>query len=262
MKTDLYGRDIPWLLRAIGCFGVEARGWRYGCLRFRWAEFSTSKGLALSLDHQDGDGHSWMLHIRLLIVQAFIYLPGPRREVRSGTMGESWGFSWNWGHEWGNGDSIHLHWGYRTKLIYMPWGWDWVRTSFLLGNGMWISETKFTQAIDRLPTVSGPRALTIREQVDAWAWRGIYEYRYTLRSGEVQRRKATVKVEEMEWRWRALRWLPWPRKVSRTIAVEFDGEVGERSGSWKGGTIGCGYELRHSESPLQCLRRMEVERKF
>jgi hypothetical protein len=39
-------------------------------------------------------------------------------------------------------------------------------------------------------------------------------------------------------------------------------EVGEEAGSWKGGVLGCGYTLLPNETPLQCLRRMEKERKF
>jgi len=44
--------------------------------------------------------------------------------------------------------------------------------------------------------------------------------------------------------------------------VKFSDEVGERTGSWKGGVIGTGSEMRPGESPEQCLRRMERERKF
>lgn len=85
-----------------------------------------------------------------------------------------------------------------------------------------------------------------------------HPYRYTLRSGEVQLRTATITSEQRTWtRW----WLPW-RKVSRYINVEFDGEVGERSGSWKGGCTGCSYEMLPNESQDQTLRRMERERKF
>jgi hypothetical protein len=39
-------------------------------------------------------------------------------------------------------------------------------------------------------------------------------------------------------------------------------ECGERKGSWKGGTLGCSYELLPNETPLDCLKRMEKERKF
>jgi len=44
--------------------------------------------------------------------------------------------------------------------------------------------------------------------------------------------------------------------IKRFDAVEF------KNGSWKGGTLGCGYTLRKNETPLECLKRMEVERNF
>jgi len=93
-------------------------------------------------------------------------------------------------------------------------------------------------------------------------WVETYPYRYTLKSGKIQDRIATVYVEEREWRWRWFQKLAWPRKIHRSINVDFSDEVGERSGSWKGGTIGCGYDLMPEESAEDCLRRMELERKF
>ena len=88
------------------------------------------------------------------------------------------------------------------------------------------------------------------------------DYTYTRKSGEVQRRTATFYVDSMEHRMRWLMWLPFPRRVSKSICVDFSGEVGEKTGSWKGGTVGCGYSMRPDESALECLRRMERERKF
>ena len=114
-----------------------------------------------------------------------------------------------------------------------------------------------------------PKGSRVKIIYGPWAWgtcvrwdksdhKETHDYTYTLRSGEVQHRKATIQVQEQEWRrW----WLPW-RKVWRGIDVAFDGEVGERTGSWKGGTIGCGYEMLPDETPLECLRRMERERTF
>lgn len=85
-----------------------------------------------------------------------------------------------------------------------------------------------------------------------------WPYQYVLESGEVQNRIATIQPEMRRWtRW----WLPWS-KTRHYIDVQFDGEVGEETGSWKGGTLGCGYEMRKDESPRECLRRMERERKF
>jgi hypothetical protein len=69
-------------------------------------------------------------------------------------------------------------------------------------------------------------------------------------------------VEEMEWRWKWFTGLRWPRKVRKYISVEFDHEVGEGTGSWKGGTLGCSYVMKPEETPLECLRRMERERVF
>jgi hypothetical protein len=101
-----------------------------------------------------------------------------------------------------------------------------------------------------------------------WAWRhrehavesepAAYSYRYERESGEIQERVATVTRERRIW---TRPWLPW-RRVSRYINVDFNGEVGERTGSWKGGTTGCSYEMKSGESRLECLRRMERERRF
>lgn len=125
-------------------------------------------------------------------------------------------------------DGLHLHWGKAhgkhddpMTVIGMPWRWKH-REHLIL---------------------SKPET---------------HPYIYTLRSGEVQHRAATIKVERRTWtRW----WLPFKR-VSRSIDVEFSGEVGERTGSWKGGCIGCSFPMLASETPVQALRRMEATRKF
>lgn len=85
-----------------------------------------------------------------------------------------------------------------------------------------------------------------------------HSYRYTLRNGTVQERTATIRVEDGRW---TRNWLP-RAKESRWIDVQFSDEVGERTGSWKGGTIGCSYTMLPGETPLDTLRRMERERKF
>lgn len=101
-----------------------------------------------------------------------------------------------------------------------------------------------------------------------WQWRHrehhtltepqAYPYRYHLRSGEVQERTATVIAHSRRW---SRPWFPHQR-VEESITVDFDKEVGERSGSWKGGVTGCGYEMQAGETPEQALRRMERERTF
>lgn len=126
------------------------------------------------------------------------------------------------------GDGLHLHWG-KCKgtrddpIKIVPMPWQWRH---------------------RLHEV-----LTEPQQ---------HSYTYRLRSGELQHRVATVHVERRTW---VRPWFPWKRVV-RSISVDFDHEVGERTGSWKGGVTGCGYEMRRDETALETLRRMERERKF
>ena len=125
-------------------------------------------------------------------------------------------------------DGLHLHWGKchgkrsdPMKVIQMPWGWRH-RLHELL---------------------SGP--------VDA-------PYTYTLRSGEVQQRTASMNIERRVW---TRPWFPYKRE-RQYININFSEEVGERSGSWKGGVLGCSYDMLPNETPLAALRRMEQERKF
>lgn len=101
-----------------------------------------------------------------------------------------------------------------------------------------------------------------------WQWRYVgkhalsgketHKYHYVLKSWEVQKRTATIDSEES---FSFRHWIPWTW-TRRYINVEFDGEVGERTGSWKGGCTGCSYSMKPNETPVECLRRMERERKF
>lgn len=125
-------------------------------------------------------------------------------------------------------DSLHVNWGKRRGLKSDPY------------------------AVIRMP----------------WAWRYVshrkltkpesHPFVYTLRNGEVQHRTATI--DSAEWRW----WRPWlPYKlVERNIDILFNEGVGERVTTWKGGVSGCSYRMHPGETPLDTLRRMELECKF
>lgn len=162
--------------------------------------------------------------------------------------------------------ALHLRWGKRTKIFWMPWDFG-----ANIRNEVQNEKGKFVPASDVLEGIA--RRALIKAGVDRNLLFGIkipdgrkmYEspYRYTLRSGEVQERTAKYYVEEREWRWRIFHPVAiGPKKVQRSISVKFDKEVGEGTGSWKGGCVGCGYEMLPGETPEQTLRRMEKERKF
>lgn len=148
-------------------------------------------------------------------------------------------------------------WWKKSYAFHFPWTYEHHLTEILehkanlpgLAKTMWDDKgKKFMDSYDERKSVEKSVSET-------------YDYAYTLKSGEVQHRKATVYADRMTWR---MRWWPiLPFSKSKTcISVDFNGEVGEGTGSWKGGTIGCGYEMNYGETPMQCLRRMESERKF
>lgn len=165
----------------------------------------------------------------------------------------SYGFSWKWS---GYRGDLFLHWFDKTKIIYMPWAWEHVRHDVLMKDQTWRRVAKKTW-------IEGDEA---NDDGRPWEWKDKFQeehsYKYKLKNGTIQERIATIGVEEREWRWRWFTWLPFPRKISRCLEVRFNDEVGERSGSWKGGCIGCGYEMKKREAPFDCLKRMERERIF
>lgn len=139
----------------------------------------------------------------------------------------------------------------KKYCFHMPWEWKWVRTSNLRKDGNWEHETNK----DRKSFWD----------IDKWKdvlWTETHPYTYILKRARVQERLATIKVEEREWRWRGMQWNPYLKRVKKTINVEFNDEVGEQSGSWKGGTLGCSYTMLKGETPWQTLKRMEIERTF
>ena len=176
-------------------------------------------------------------------------------------------------------DSFWLCLGEKKKCYNMPWQWDWVRTSVMLKNGSWEHDT-YKQ-----------RKKGIRKDFYQDKWKGLkwvdsYPYTYILKNGKIQNRIATIEIEEMEWRFRTLKWFPLIKKKKKYIDVKFSfggpferfviiekpgnirknsqetGEIGERAGTYKGGITGCSYQIQKNETALQTLRRMEKERKF
>lgn len=159
------------------------------------------------------------------------------------------------------GISIHNNtvWIYRGGKGNMNggnkwWTWyipfitkDWVRTSILLKDDTWEHE------------VPGNRKDFFNQEWKDKQASWTYDYTDSY-DGEVI--PITIYVEEREWRPKWLRWTSLFAKVSRSIDIHFSKECGKRKGSWKGGTLGCGYSLLPNETPIDCLKRMEKHRTF
>jgi hypothetical protein len=156
------------------------------------------------------------------------------------------------------GGKGNLEGGKKWKTAYMPWMWDLLRTSTLLTSGAWYNET----IGNRMSWFSNTNTYGTYEWLKKNKHIEVYDFTYILNSGKTQNRKASIGVSEREYRWHWFKWLPLIKSTIKCIDVEFNDEVGERTGSWKGGTVGCSYVLLPNETPLQCLKRMEKECKF
>jgi len=149
----------------------------------------------------------------------------------------------------------YYHWDF-------PWQYDWYSSEVLTNRMALLAESIYIENRgDRQKLgIDSFEQMRQKEQAEKTV-QETWDYRYVLKNGKVQNVKATICLHRMTWR---MRW--WPllpfKKVSTSIDVKFDQEVGEGTGSYKGGTVGCGYEIKPNETPLECLRRMESERKF
>ena len=190
--------------------------------------------------HSDDVGTGRLLWIGLIFAQIFLPL---------GVSGDEWDFGDepNWGIELSRQHGIVLSWKHWRKFWRWPFhrvqlGWEYRGHS-----GGW------------MPTLLGLGEVRKRRRHRA---EEVHPYSYRLRPGEVQRCNATVYEERVIETRNILRWFGWPKRVTRFIQVEFDREMGEQAGSWKGGTVACGYQAQKGEPVLAALRRMESERKL
>lgn len=241
-----------WWARLLGLWGVQD-GWR--SWRFKWGELSfryPQLGGGYSVYHEEA--HFWLAFLLFAI-----YVKAPMLiHQREGT--EDWNASYGMSIR---PEGIHLNWRDRFKVIDWPWSLEWMKTEVLSYSGMSVWEenrkSKQERTSDPEQSLARWKAKYEAETAARTKHSKMFPYRYVRLSSEVQEREATVSVSRMTWGWPRF---SLPLRTRTTIDVKFSDEVGERTGSWKGGTVGCSYELLPGETPYLCLRRMERERKF
>lgn len=192
-----------------------------------------------------------LIFFRLTLIFPF------RNKWKNECVCPKWGIAFHNNTFWINkGGKGNMKGGNKWWTLHMPWEYTWVRRSTLLADRTWFNET----AKNRLKWfVKGEGSF---DWLQDNKWKEKFPYTYILKDGEVQNRIATVSISELEWRMRGLKWIGLFKKVRKGIDIEFDKEVGEETGSWKGGCTGCSYDLLPGEAPYECLKRMEKERKF
>lgn len=234
--------------------GIYWEGWNRTSIRAPYGEVSFGSTMfALSL----GSHGRPFLQLAVPGIQIFFRLPrwrwlehltrGPHDMER-----RSYGFTWRFGTDW-QGD-IHAHWGAKLRILSMPWGWnkrrDDYRREYLGKDGLWHDHRRFpyewVAAEDR-----GPEPVTISKP-----------YPYLTKYGEFQGDiTATAGMERTHVVYRIFGF-PVSRVIKYSIDVKFDKEVGSERGSWKGGAVGTGFDMKPGETIEQALNRMRRERSF
>ena len=203
----------------------------------------------------------WFILLSPLLIVGYgsLYIHLPIRTGIQDCDSAAWGVNYHDDMLWIYiGGAGNFEGGRKWKTIDMPWQLTWVRTSTKMKDGYdWFHETKRNH-IDYSVDLEGVR-LGSYHWVEKHKWSETHPF-VDKYDGTVV--NATVSVEEREWRPKWFLWTSIFAKKRTTIDVSFDQEVGKRKGSWKGGTIGCGYELKPNETPYECLKRMEAEREF
>lgn len=258
-KTRAPDERGPWWLPLIGA--KRSRYFEGKTVKTWWGEFSWRPcGPALKLTAYD-DGAS--LNIAVGLCQAFIRLPMLDRAMaghdRCRLDSPRYGFSFSDG-------ALHLAWGQKYRIMSPVWEKRYLFREFMDIDGRWVDADKRLRSYDG-EAVDKVAPLTVD-----------LPYAYLLDNGEVQRVTAKVVRERywVTWVWFGtsgrVKKAPvsdWLRSVQKRLTkpvdlidIEFDGEVGSRAGSWKGGCTGCGWEMKPGETVSQALLRMQRERRF
>ncbi|MES2667441.1 MAG: hypothetical protein V4712_15185 [Pseudomonadota bacterium] len=213
------------------------RGWLENdqSLELYWGG-PTTVAFRVLVHSNDADQGDRMLNISLGFAQAFIPLGISKRFYQCGEEPQ-WGFDLS--REFG----IVLNWGRHRKH------WEWPFHSFTFRYEQEDEDGVWRSILGRGEAGHGPKEET-------------HPYTYVLKSGEVQHRSATIHRTRHVLARHILHRFGWPRRTLNSIDVRFSDEVGERSGSWKGGCIGCSFAMKPGEVPIDTLRRMERERTF
>lgn len=255
LRAPWADRKVPLLARIIALGRpIYWEGWRKTSIRAPYGEISFGAlMLALSLG-SFGRPH---LHVALPGIQVFFRLPhwkwlhhltrGPNDMER-----RSYGFSWRFGREWAS--DIHWQWGAKSKFISMPWGWskrkgDYRREYFGV-DGQWYDHSAFPYECRDSEGV-GPQACKVSKPYPYLTNRGKFQ-------GDIT---ATAHMERTHMVYRVFS-VPVRRVTRYSIDVSFDKEVGSERGSWKGGTVGCRYDMKPGETVEETLYRMRRERSF
>lgn len=243
--------------------------WKTGDrLSFTWGEinlhFTKPKKWSLGFWYRSDDGFDeddkGCLAISPIFVSIYIGIKSKIKYDYATQKTHRYGFDL---YEW---ESITFHLGPdKRKTFRFPFvNWNWHSTEYINPetNEITFVEDKNTRKLKWLKSVD-------KSIQSADEYNFLYElkdkisktspYQYVLRNGDVQNTTATYYVSNMIW---SRKGFPFLKKSKRYIDIIFADEIGEEVDSWKGGCIGCSWEIKLGMTAEEALRDMERNRKF
>jgi hypothetical protein len=173
-----------------------------------------------------------------------------------------YGFSYGGSGSIGEGGFLQVFFGRQANdgrstqstSFFTPWNnWSFVRHSMydLHGNHFATESGRHSS----LATEAG------RNAYDEWRMtQDLCPTRtFTFTDFDGQMLSAKTRIEERQWElgtgW--FKWLSVFRKpiIRRSLDIQFSGETGKRKGSWKGGTTGCGIDMKPGELHPSAFKR-------
>lgn len=229
---ERFGREVPKWLRMIGAQRINRDS-----IDFKWGYFAPEFGLKLFLRNSYNDEFC-VFGLNLGWGGFSFNLPFMKPK---GVDGEIFFKEKQYGIRL-VGNTILYDWGTKGGMWDIPFVSSKVVRKEVFTDGMVWEET----APISYPTKYPPKEF-------------VFDYCYTRRSGQKQNVVATAKLERYTIK---RKWIPFYRQKKQSLWVKFSSEIGEGTGSWKGGVVGCGCDLNPGESVEDAIRRMEREKRF
>ena len=242
---ERYSYELPKWMKLLGIWRINRDS-----IDFKWGYFAPRAGLELVLNRGTYFDQRYAINFALGWGKFMVYLPF-RTKLEEGCDMPRYGVAVHNDTFW-----IYKGGDYQDGQCQNQWiSWYLPFFSYTFV-GHWIEDKDHNWVRMSHRKHKGPEPWDFRKDK---AYVEVHPYKYTLKNGTVQQRTATCTVEKRIWH---RKWFPFLKRESTVIDVEFSDEVGERSGSWKGGTIGCSYEMLPDETVYDTISRMERERKF